>query len=62
MIVYINTLVLLSIIYDGPHSDYYFPSLLSSNLGQIQVFKSIIFQKLVSIMNMNIGKQYKMNI
>lgn len=62
MIVYINTLVMLSIIYDGPHNDYYFLSLLSPNLGQIQVFKSIIFQKLVSIMNMNIGKQYKMSI
>lgn len=32
MIVYINTLVVLSIIYDGPHSDYYFPALLSPNL------------------------------
>lgn len=32
MIVYINTLVILSIIYDGPHSDYYFPALLSKNL------------------------------
>lgn len=53
---------MLSIICDGPHNDYYFLSLLSPNLGQIQVFKSIIFQKLVSIMNMNIGKQYKMSI